>query len=48
MNAFENLLGNIKGDVKVNVAIDPPSAVFLVLMIIVAVVLSHLAVKAIG
>jgi len=48
MNAFENLFSNIKGDVKVNIAIDPLSAVFLVLMIIIAVVLSHLAVKAIG
>lgn len=47
MNALDNLFGNIKGDVTVNVAFDPGSLVLMALMIIIAIVLSHVAVKAI-
>jgi len=46
MNPLESLFGNIKGDVTVNVAIDPASMVLLAILIVFAIVLSHGIVKA--
>lgn len=48
MNSLSNIFSNIKGDVSVNIVFDPGSAIFLLVMIIIAVVLSHVIVKAIG
>lgn len=49
MNAITNFLngGKVNADVAVNVSFDPLSSLLLALFIMVAIVLSHLAVKAV-
>lgn len=46
MNALDSLFGNIKGDVTVNVSLDPASLILLAILIVFAIVLSHGIVKA--
>ena len=48
MNVLNGLFGsgNVKADVGVNITFDPASAVLLALLIVFAIVLSHVVLKA--